>query len=390
MSLTKVTYSMIEGTMLNVLDFGAFNDGSNATTTTSAIQSAITAATSQGKTLYFPSGTYLFNAKLTFTCNVIGENFPQVKLKASGSALSTSDYAVQVGGAGISRRMSMRNIYIEGDNTTTANNGLLFASQWFSNHSSIWVRGFYGYAIKIAEESYWNVFENIMANFDGQDGPWVTPKVGILCLGSSGKGVTQSTFVSIKANGRDYGMEMRYCDQLQIINFDGQNSGAALGIGGTSTNINVLSLYAENCTLGAVYNDSTSCMITGISYAGTPTKFIGTTDPIYMELTGTYSKQFKLNKADNAMGYSLIINDTSEVLSLFSSRSGAAIRTFALGPDLVFAVNGTNAIFTSGANSPEGVVTADVGSIYTRTNGGANTTLYVKESGTGNTGWVAK
>lgn len=44
----------------------------------------------------------------------------------------------------------------------------------------------------------------------------------------------------------------------------------------------------------------------------------------------------------------------------------------------------------SGSGSPEGVRTAPVGSLYTRTDGGANTTLYVKESGTGNTGWVAK
>lgn len=46
--------------------------------------------------------------------------------------------------------------------------------------------------------------------------------------------------------------------------------------------------------------------------------------------------------------------------------------------------------WTSGTGSPEGVVTAPVGSLYTRTDGGAGTTLYVKESGTGNTGWVAK
>ena len=37
-----------------------------------------------------------------------------------------------------------------------------------------------------------------------------------------------------------------------------------------------------------------------------------------------------------------------------------------------------------------GVVGAVVGSMYTRKDGGAGTTLYVKESGTGNTGWVAK
>jgi hypothetical protein len=47
-------------------------------------------------------------------------------------------------------------------------------------------------------------------------------------------------------------------------------------------------------------------------------------------------------------------------------------------------------IWTSGAGTPEGAVTAPVGSLYTRTDGGALTTLYVKESGTGNTGWVGK
>ena len=44
----------------------------------------------------------------------------------------------------------------------------------------------------------------------------------------------------------------------------------------------------------------------------------------------------------------------------------------------------------SGAGTPEGAVTSPVGSLYSRTDGGAITTLYVKESGTGATGWVAK
>ena len=46
--------------------------------------------------------------------------------------------------------------------------------------------------------------------------------------------------------------------------------------------------------------------------------------------------------------------------------------------------------WTSGSGSPEGVLTAVIGSLYTRTNGGAGTTLYVKESGISNTGWIAK
>jgi len=50
----------------------------------------------------------------------------------------------------------------------------------------------------------------------------------------------------------------------------------------------------------------------------------------------------------------------------------------------------TGVNWSSGSGSPESVVTAPVGSLYTRTDGGASTTLYVKESGTGNTGWIAK
>jgi hypothetical protein len=44
----------------------------------------------------------------------------------------------------------------------------------------------------------------------------------------------------------------------------------------------------------------------------------------------------------------------------------------------------------TGTGAPNGAVTAPVGAVYTDLTGGASTTLYVKESGTGNTGWVAK
>lgn len=56
---------------------------------------------------------------------------------------------------------------------------------------------------------------------------------------------------------------------------------------------------------------------------------------------------------------------------------------------LEFSGNGS-VIWRCGAGTPEGAVTAPVGSLFTRTDGGVNTTLYVKESGTGNTGWAAK
>lgn len=44
----------------------------------------------------------------------------------------------------------------------------------------------------------------------------------------------------------------------------------------------------------------------------------------------------------------------------------------------------------TGSGSPEGVISAKVGALYTDEAGSTSTTLYVKETGTGNTGWVAK
>ena len=51
---------------------------------------------------------------------------------------------------------------------------------------------------------------------------------------------------------------------------------------------------------------------------------------------------------------------------------------------------GGGSLIYGGAGSPEGVVYAPVGSIYLRRDGSTGTALYVKEIGTGNTGWVAK
>ncbi len=56
----------------------------------------------------------------------------------------------------------------------------------------------------------------------------------------------------------------------------------------------------------------------------------------------------------------------------------------------VIELGSTSIQVTCGAGSPESVVTAPTGSLYLRQGGGAAATLYVKETGVGNTGWIAK
>lgn len=58
MGLTKVTYSMIQGEVANVLDYGALGDGS------ANDSAAFIAAHATGKAVFVPAGTYLVNINL--------------------------------------------------------------------------------------------------------------------------------------------------------------------------------------------------------------------------------------------------------------------------------------------------------------------------------------
>ena len=67
MALTKVTYSMIDGAVVNVLDYGAVGD--DATSNTAALQAALNALTSGG-TMYVPEGIYRSGALTVADDNV--------------------------------------------------------------------------------------------------------------------------------------------------------------------------------------------------------------------------------------------------------------------------------------------------------------------------------
>jgi hypothetical protein len=67
MSLTQVSYSLINGIPLNVLDYGA--DPTGVADSAPAIQAAINAGATLKKDVRIPAGVYKCNAKLTITTN---------------------------------------------------------------------------------------------------------------------------------------------------------------------------------------------------------------------------------------------------------------------------------------------------------------------------------
>lgn len=78
--------------------------------------------------------------------------------------------------------------------------------------------------------------------------------------------------------------------------------------------------------------------------------------------------------------------DTSPQLG--ATIQGGSVPTFTANGSI--SPSNSTVTWTAGSGSPESAVTAPVGSMYSRTDGGAGTSLYVKESGSGNTGWVGK
>ena len=84
MALTKVTFSMIEGAVVNVLDYGAVGDG------VANDAAAITAAVATGKNVYLPKGTYYYNTNTPTQLNtgqvVFGDGQGQTIVKSGTDA----------------------------------------------------------------------------------------------------------------------------------------------------------------------------------------------------------------------------------------------------------------------------------------------------------------
>lgn len=95
--------------------------------------------------------------------------------------------------------------------------------------------------------------------------------------------------------------------------------------------------------------------------------------------TSQANQLLRLVPASSQTGNALEATDTSGTLKFLIAPDGTLRLGGASGPRIL-----------SGAGTPEGSITAPQGSLYLNTSGGAGVSLYVKETGTGNTGWVGK
>lgn len=125
----------------------------------------------------------------------------------------------------------------------------------------------------------------------------------------------------------------------------------------------------DNCTIRGVY--STAAMF---SEAGANSGY-GITEKNWLSTTPT-----TVNSVSQSAGWFLS--------SRMFAGSGVGLAMEHTGSRSQIRMNGV--LVLAGTGTPEGAITAPVGSLFLRSDGGANTTLYSKETGTGNTGWTAR
>jgi len=120
MSLTKVTYSMIDGAPTNAKNYGAVGDG--VTDDTAAIQAAITAA--NGNSVFLPDGTYLVT-ELLLTGKLFG-NRNTTTIKKSGEGNLIKAY----GSAGTTYALSVAPVAKDVALTTSASDVPFAVNEW--------------------------------------------------------------------------------------------------------------------------------------------------------------------------------------------------------------------------------------------------------------------
>lgn len=179
-----------------------------------------------------------------------------------------------------------------------------------------------------------------------------------------------------------------------LINFPDANGTATSGIsfGGTGgTNLNI---YRPNVSY--LRTDGGFLVGTTFYVGNTSNKWTlaGGAEIIPTTVSSGASSALTVNQTWNTTGVPTLI--TANVTNT-QSGTGANLINLQVNSTSRFRVDKNGAVtinngsqIISGTGSPEGTVSAPVGSMFLRTDGGAGTTLYIKETGTGATGWAAK
>lgn len=436
----------LAGPVANVKAFGALGD--NSTNDSAAIQEAI----DTGLPVYFPDGIY-HCAGLTQDTDqqrFLGAGKVMLVKNANGTILaSTGDHVVlqniQFRGEASTPVFTGDNVTFTGENCAMVNCGSRYAfgravKATGGHFQILGTCDIYqtadtsatGYDVEIGVSGTATLYHNITAIYTSQ------ATGGILFVDCGGQSVVGSTFGKLTVesgtspagvNGGKY-VGNRILGDVTVEISNAQFSANQFAVidftiaaSVTGVNLDVSNLFQSGATLTNSGGGS-NALVRSVGASGDiELKYGGDASEAVLKITPTTGRFTFPDAVVLANTMALILQDSGagDGASLSMNASGDVFftntetnRTIAYqttgtssGARHQFAVNGGSTVkavidntgicagasgspaWQSGSGAPEGAVTAVVGSLWSRTDGGASTTLYVKESGAGNTGWKA-
>jgi Pectate lyase superfamily protein len=385
---------------ISVKDFGATGDG--VTLDTIAVQAALDAA-QDGQTVYFPTGYYkITSVSSSKAVRLVGDGFTNAIQAAYGDSAwldrtnyggsviisTTTDVAISLGGStdvsGPLKCLQMQDLMVVGPGTGLTNIGVRLTRSVGNYVQNVLIANFNtGLELKGCQNGTYNKLACKGCDTGVYLGGTIT----------SNQSVFYNPEIQSYAN---YGMRLVNAALVCIFGGlfqDAKGSGIGFKVEENSGSGNVLKGVWFESTAGTyavydlgLYNTYETCF------------FSRPTDKVYFGAS-SFACTLKTSRFDLTVNNAVYIAAGAGNISVQDTYIPGTTPITNLG-SVTLLVNSPAATFfgwnyggilwTMGAGSPEGVVTAFPGSTYMNTSGGANTTLYVKESGSGNTGWVAK
>jgi hypothetical protein len=437
---------------VSVKDFGAVGDG--VTDDTVSIQNAIDAVAIVGGQVFFPSGEYVVSKQGSNQAAILLPDWVSLEgasVGTSGGAVTGSRIKLANGQnvhvlgnftvAGVSGSC-IKNLIINANRANnTAGSGIYYEAVLSSSiidNVKIGQTADHGIEINSGGSvPIW--FTNIFTGANGKSGVSINcanatgihllniqiDNCGLAGGGDAGiylnAGSTNNTNVCVQnyrfeqnttvdAAASGLGIQLNNMNLAtilvqQVYGFSNESVGTVadfIKVTGTSARLSMLAITTSNAWIN-IYNDVVNSKTIAYSTSGvqafTPVLDVkdilrvrsATTNGICTMSTSAGSGRLTVNKlSDGGTGGNVDFFQGADSKKANIDTNGS----FWSGGGTI-KLSGTsesasNCLITNGTGTPEGVITAKVGSLFLRIDGGASTTLYVKESGTGNTGWVAK
>lgn len=390
--------------IINLLDYGAAGDGS--TDDTAAVQSAIDAlpATGGAGTIFAPAGQYLCSSAINPGNRQVilqgvgwiaqaGAPFGHASWLAADAVQGTVFKFSNTTGSGILRNssviyggLSLRDLAVLGPGSGTSVGVNIEGGSGGSNRNlfhNVLVANFAkGVRFNVTlDNTYYNLF-----TWSCADG---------LYYDESGI-VTDQYFYRIDIQGCTRGIYGRSGGGQNFYGglIQGNTTGVLLEAPASGlVNWYMDGIWSEANTtsikLDGTASQIQSCGFSNWRNVGGPITLVNAGGLVRIHFLNVFASGVTLT-LPAAMSNSVIVGGKVDAL-INNSPSTAILGLQADSGDVTSRIAwATSVVDLAGTGTPEGAVTAKIGSTFRRLDGGASTSFYVKESGTGNVGWVGK